>query len=98
MSRVVVSEETIRKIGRLARLSLSETETVSLSRDLQQVLDYADSLSSLALDDIPPMSHAGIAASLRDDAPRNDLSHEAALSNAPDASKGLFRVPRVIGG
>ena len=93
-----VTTKTVENVARLARLSLSEKETKSLTDDLRQILDYADSLNALDLGDVPPMSHAGAVESARADETEPSLSRDAALSNAPDAEGGLFRVPRVLGG
>ena len=85
-------------IARLARLSLSETETRSLARDLGEILKYADSLKDINLSGVPPMSHASEGERFRGDEPRHDLTRDQALQNAPDQDSGLFRVPQVIGG
>lgn len=93
-----VTSKTVEHIARLARLSLSEAETRSLTHDLKQILDYADSLLALDLSDVPPMSHAGAFESTRSDETEPSLTRDQALANAPDSDSGLFRVPRVIGG
>lgn len=93
-----VTTKTVEHVARLARLSLSEAETKSLTNDLRQILDYADSLNALDLADVPPMSHAGAVDSARADELEPSLTRDQALGNAPDAEAGLFRVPRVIGG
>jgi aspartyl-tRNA(Asn)/glutamyl-tRNA(Gln) amidotransferase subunit C len=93
-----ISEKTIAHLAKLAHLDLRPEETERFSRHLRQILDYARSLESLPIDDVPPMSHAASGEILRDDAPAAELPRELALSEAPDAESGLFRVPRVLGG
>lgn len=93
-----VTPDTVARVARLARLSLSEDETLSLANDLRQILDYASSLDSLDLQGVPPMSHARAVEKLRSDEVLPVLSHSDALRNAPDSSGQLFRVPRVMGG
>jgi aspartyl-tRNA(Asn)/glutamyl-tRNA(Gln) amidotransferase subunit C len=51
----------------------------------------------VAADDIPPTSHSvPLTNVLRDDVEAPCLSREEALSGAPDAAGGRFRVPRIL--
>lgn len=95
---VETSEKLLTHIASLARLSLSREETQSLARDLQDILQYADSLDAIDLAGVPPMSHASAEERFRPDEQHRDLTRDQALANAPDADSGLFRVPQVIGG
>lgn len=98
MSRVTPA--TIDHVARLARLSLTADERDTFARQLDQVLDYAESIQALDTTGVEPIRHAGEAATLRDDAPQPGLAREEAVGAAPDADAdaGLFRVPRVLGG
>ncbi|MBN2369429.1 MAG: Asp-tRNA(Asn)/Glu-tRNA(Gln) amidotransferase subunit GatC [Vicinamibacteria bacterium] len=91
-----VTEETVEHVARLARLSLSEEERRVFTRQLEEILDYAESIQNLDTTGIDPMSHAGLPGVLRDDTPHDGLDQESVLAVAPDASEGLFRVPRII--
>jgi aspartyl-tRNA(Asn)/glutamyl-tRNA(Gln) amidotransferase subunit C len=93
-----IQDSLVTHIAQLARLSLSQDETKSLARDLAEILKYAESLESLDLEGVPPMSHATEGERFRPDEPRHDLTRDQALENAPDRDAGLFRVPQVIGG
>jgi aspartyl-tRNA(Asn)/glutamyl-tRNA(Gln) amidotransferase subunit C len=66
------------------------------AQQLDEILAYAESIQSLDVETIPPMSHAGTVERLRDDAPRETLPRERVLAAAPDPADRLFRVPRVI--
>ena len=92
-----VTPETVEHVARLARLSLRGDEIETFARQLDEVLAYAESIQSLDLEGVPPMSHARSGAALRDDQETPGLAREAALSQAPDTQAGFFRVPRVIG-
>ena len=95
---VPIEDKLLTHIATLARLSLSPDETSSLARDLREILRYAESLESIDLEGVPPMSHATEGERFRPDEARHDLSRDEALQNAPDGDSGLFRVPQVIGG
>lgn len=93
-----VSLETVEHVTRLARLSLTEEEKALFTRQLEDILAWADSLQSLDTSGVPPMSQPHEPKALRDDDPGPSLSRETVLDAAPDSADGLFRVPRVIGG
>lgn len=93
-----IENKLLSHIATLARLSLSEKETQAFAHDLAQILKYAESLESINLEGVPPMSHATEGERFRPDEPTHDLTREQALQNAPDQEAGLFRVPLVIGG
>lgn len=98
-----VTREQIEQLAALAHLSLTEEEVESLSADLEQILGYAERIQRLDTDDVPPTSHALLAAgsaggetALRDDEPRPGLDRKKALEGAPDDGDGLFKVPKVL--
>ena len=93
-------------IARLARLDLSEAEVERFAAELGTILTYVGEVQRVDTTDVAPMSHAGSlapdsdpqasGAGWRDDHPRPCLDRASALANAPDASAGLFRVPKVL--
>jgi aspartyl-tRNA(Asn)/glutamyl-tRNA(Gln) amidotransferase subunit C len=84
-------------VARLARLELSEEERERMQRELTGILDHAEKIQALDLDGVPATSHAlPLSNVLRKDEVRPSLSPEEALSNAPEAEDGRFRVPRII--
>ncbi len=91
------TEETLKQLARLARLSLSGEQTALFARQLDQILDYARSIQSLDLDQGLARSHAATAAVFREDRAVPGLDRATVLEGAPDAGEGLFRVPRVFG-
>jgi aspartyl-tRNA(Asn)/glutamyl-tRNA(Gln) amidotransferase subunit C len=93
-----VTEGTVDHVARLARLSLTDEERHLFARQLEEILDWAESLQALDTGGVPPMAHPPGATALREDTPREGLDRDRALAGAPDADAGLFRVPRVIPG
>ena len=95
-------EAEVKKLAELAHLSLSEEERASFSGQLEQILDYAARIQALDTDGVSPTSHALLraglegGAALRDDRPTGSLDREEILESAPDASDGLFKVPKVL--
>jgi aspartyl-tRNA(Asn)/glutamyl-tRNA(Gln) amidotransferase subunit C len=84
-------------VARLARLELSEEERERMQRELTGILEHAEKIQALDLDGVPATSHAlPLSNVFRKDEVRPSLSPEDALSNAPEAEDGRFRVPRII--
>jgi aspartyl-tRNA(Asn)/glutamyl-tRNA(Gln) amidotransferase subunit C len=92
-----VTVETVDHIAKLASLSLSATEREMFARQLDQILEYAESIQALDTKDVEPMSHARTSEIFRADEPHTSLPRAQALAAAPDPADGLFRVPKVIG-
>ena len=90
-------EIDIDHVARLARLRLTDEEKERFSRQLALILEHAARVGEVAAADVPPTSHPVPRANVyRPDEPVESLSHEAALSNAPEPEDGRFRVPRIV--
>ena len=90
----------VERIAALAHLELTNDEKTLFTRQLTDILRYAEQIQALDTSDVPGTAHVHAQASReRSDDPRGSLSVQEALVNAPDADPdaGLFRVPRVIG-
>ena len=87
----------VRPIAQLARLELTDEEAATFQPQLEAILRQVDMLAELDLDGIEPTAHpVPLAGPMREDLPHTSLSPEDALRNAPDASAGQFRVPKVV--
>ena len=91
-----VTVDVVEHVARLARLSLTDEEKARFARELQEILSYAETIQALDTDGVEPMSHAAAVEVFRDDVPEPSLPRERVLDEAPDASEGLFRVPRIV--
>jgi len=93
--------DDVDRIAELARLSLTSAERALFTRQLADILSYAEQIQSVDTTGIAPMSHAcARTESLREDQERPGLTRDDALATAPAADRqaGLFKVPRVLGG
>ncbi len=96
---MIISEETIRHVAKLARLALTDDEVHILTPQLSDILDYANELQEIELGDVEPTSHSfPLYNVLRADEPKPGLTREAALRNAPDSDGEQIRVPAVLEG
>ena len=94
---MAVTIEDVRKVAYLARLSFSPEEEARLAEDLSRILEYAQKLSELDTEGVPPTSHVlPIHNVFREDVVTPSLPQDELLANAPSRWRGFFRVPKVI--
>ena len=84
-------------VAHLARIDLTEEETTLFQGQLDQVLHYVEQLDELDVDGVEPTAHAfPVFNVLRKDEVGTSLDHAAVIANAPAASGGEIRVPKII--
>jgi aspartyl-tRNA(Asn)/glutamyl-tRNA(Gln) amidotransferase subunit C len=92
-----LTPDVVRRVARLGRLKLNDSEIAKLSTELSQVLHYVDQLNELNTEGIEPMAHAiEITNVFRTDEPRPSLKREEALANAPRSDGKYFLVPPIL--
>jgi aspartyl-tRNA(Asn)/glutamyl-tRNA(Gln) amidotransferase subunit C len=91
--------EDVERIARLANLELTPEEKRLFTRQLADILAYAEQVQGVDTTGVPATAHVNAHGVERGDAPKPSLPVSDAVANAPDAAPaaGLFRVPRVIG-
>jgi len=89
----------VERIATLAHLELTDQEKQVFTKQLADILAYAEQLQAIDTTGVAATAHVNAHEAERDDQPRPSLPVAEALRNAPDcdAGAGLFRVPRVIG-
>jgi aspartyl-tRNA(Asn)/glutamyl-tRNA(Gln) amidotransferase subunit C len=87
----------VAKIARLARIRLTEDETLHLAAELSQVLGWVDELRAVDTEGVEPMtSVVGARLKTRADIVDPATTREDILANAPDSMAGFFLVPKVV--
>lgn len=94
---MAISKETVEYVAHLARLELKAEELEKISGQLKEILGFIDILNTLNINDIPPTSYIlPVNTVVREDVPRQSLTPDEALGNAPQREKDFFGVPKVI--
>ncbi len=92
-----LSEEQVGQIAYLARLSLSDEELQSNTKDLNSILSLAEQLAEIKTDDITPMAHPlHMTQRLREDKVTEKDQSESFQAIAPKTGKRHYLVPTVI--
>lgn len=91
--------EDVERIARLANLELTGEEKTLFTKQLADILAYAEQVQAVDTTGVEATAHVNAHGVERTDEPRASLEVSDAVANAPDAAPeaGLFRVPRVIG-
>lgn len=96
MSRPITRAD-VEHVARLARLALTDEEVDRFARELGVILEHAEDLAALDLDDVEPTAHPlPLANVLRRDEIRPSLPRDEVLSQAPTVEDHRFHVPRVL--
>ena len=94
---MAVDADTVRKIARLARIGISESEVAPLASELTAILGWIEQLGEVDTAGVAAMT-AVIPNHLawRTDVVSDGGVQARVLANAPDATSGFFAVPKVI--
>lgn len=88
---------SIEHLAQLARLSVSGSEKILFSNQMDSILNYMDKLNELDTGNIEPTAHViPLSNVVREDLLKGSLDIEDALINAPDRTDKFYRVPRII--
>ena len=93
-----ITREEVAHLARLARLALDDLELDALAGQLDVILVAVAQISEVTdASDVPPTSHAVPLENVtRPDIVTPSLTLQQALSGAPAAEGGRFRVPRIL--
>ncbi len=84
-------------VAHLARIDLTPEETKLFQGQLEQVLHYVEQLDELDVSNVEPTAHAfPVFNVLRKDEVGQSLPHAVVIANAPAATDGEIRVPKII--
>ena len=91
----------VKNIAKLAHLEITDEEVNLYTPQMREIVAYVEQLNELDTETVEPaiggLTPEGAATqTVREDAPHDSLGQEKALEQAPSASHGHFRVPKVL--
>lgn len=98
MNDKLITEDTVRYVAKLARLSFDDDQAGKFQDQLSRILDYIEQLNEVDTEGVPPTSHvlASMKNVFREDISGESVSNKEALSNAPQKKDNFFKVPKII--
>lgn len=92
-----LSLQEVEKIAHLARLELTDAQKKQYQQQLSAVLDYAERLNELQIEEVVPTSSAvAMQNVMRQDHIEPSLSIEDVLFNAPQQAQNQFLIHSVL--
>ena len=92
-----VSKKEVEKIASLARLLLSEKELESRTNDMNNIINYMDSLNEINTDGVEELLNVhDMNNSLREDEYSNSISKKDVLKNSPSKNENYIEVPLTV--
>lgn len=92
-----VDADTVRRIGRLARIRVTEDEVAAYEGELNAILGFVEQLAEVDVDGVEPMtSVTPMQLRRREDAVTDGGYAERIVANAPISEDNFFMVPKVV--
>lgn len=92
-----LDSKDVEKIAHLARLAIDEADIQVYAKNLSNILDLVEQMSTVDTDSVSPMAHPlDEVQRLREDVVTEQDQREHFQSHAPKTENGLYLVPKVI--
>jgi aspartyl-tRNA(Asn)/glutamyl-tRNA(Gln) amidotransferase subunit C len=92
-----VDTETVKRVARLARIAVSDSEAESLRGELNAILGFVEQLGEVDVAGVEPMiSVQPMKLPAREDVVTDGGRPEDVLANAPERAGPFFTVPKVV--
>jgi aspartyl-tRNA(Asn)/glutamyl-tRNA(Gln) amidotransferase subunit C len=92
-----ITKEQVKHVADLARLTITDEEVEKMTEDLQSIINHAEQLNELDTTNVEPTTHVlDLVNVFRKDEPKEWITQEEALKNAPDHKDGQIRVPSIL--
>ena len=94
---MIIDDEILDKISRLANIKVDASEREKLKQDMSAILSWVDKLNEVDTSEIAPLIHMTTEnKDLREDIDDHNLTVDEAMKNAAVKSDNYFIVPKVI--
>ena len=92
-----ISEQEVKKIAELSRLSLSNDELKKRTEDMNNILNYMDTLNEIDTDNVEELYNVNdMSNPLRDDTFEKSLEKKDVLKNSPSSNDDYIEVPLTV--
>ena len=92
-----IDKDKIKHVAKLARISLDEKKTDSLTKDLSSIFKFIEQLNELDTKKIEPLSSIlNEPLRLREDEINDGKIKDQVLKNSPKKNEEFFIVPKVV--
>lgn len=95
-----LTEKDVRDIATYARIGLTDDEVVSMTEDLNNIIESLKPITEYDLEGVEPTFHpiGNLSNVMREDVEGKSFTQEEALANAPKQQDGSLLIPAILGG
>ena len=92
-----VTKEEVKKIAKLSKLSLSDSELKNHTKDMNNILEYMDLLNEIDTSNTEELVNVHDAKSnLREDNSEDSIPKDKVIDNSPQSKEGYIEIPLVV--
>lgn len=92
-----VDDATVRRVARLARLKVADSDVPRLAGELNSILHWIEQLNEVDVNNVEPLtSVVTMKLKMRADEVADGHCPERVVGNAPARDDGFFMVPKVV--
>ena len=92
-----ISKDEVKHVAHLARLAITEEEAEKFTKQLEDIINFAEQLNELDTENVEPLYFLNIKDKpYREDVVEESLDREEVLKNAPEEEYGYFKVKKVM--
>lgn len=91
-----ITDKQVEHLAELSSLEFSESDKMKMKKDLEQILEFVDKIENANIDFSEKQVAKITLNELREDEPKEGISQEKALQNAPKAENGYYVVSKVV--
>lgn len=92
-----LEKDRVKEVAHLARIAISDEEADQLTKELNTIFTFTEKIQELNTEHVERTTHGrDVRNVLRKDEPKEWITKEEALKNAPDKQDGHFKVPSIM--
>lgn len=92
-----ITKDLVSYVAALSRIELEDDEIDEMQKQMNDIVNYMDTLNQLDTDSTEPLSHVfAITNVMRDDEVKPSYDREDILKNAPERTDETFVVPKTV--
>ena len=92
-----VTKEEVKKIAKLSKLSLSDSELKNHTKDMNNILEYMDLLNEIDTSNTEYLVNVHDAKSeLREDISEDSIPKDKVIDNSPESKEDYIEIPLVV--
>lgn len=92
-----ITSDQVEHVANLARLNLTEEEKIKFTKEMKEIIGFANKLNELDTKGIEPSAHViPMNNVFREDKVEPSYDREKIISNAPTSENGCFKVPKIV--